>query len=147
MTGLRPLLLAALPALALCPAAVAQTDEDGVRAAVLHYFEGGNTGDPDRVAQGFETEQGHFYMRRSDEHGDHVAARNLGEFAQVFTNAPPYERMGRFEDIRIADERMAFVHFVITMPGREFDDFFLLYKLDEEWKIVSKAASLEMLEE
>jgi len=147
MTGLRPLLFAALLGLACAPAAFAQTDEDGVRTAVLHYFEGGNTGDPDRVAQGFETDQGHFYMRRSDESGDHVAARNLGEFAQVFTNAPPYERVGRFEDIRIADERMAFVHFVITMPGREFDDFFLLYKIGDEWKIVSKTASLEMLEE
>jgi len=146
MTGLRPL-LTALFGLVITPAALAQSDEDAVRAAVLDYFEGGNNGEPDRVAQGFDTENGHFYLRRSGEDGDTVRAWPLGEFAQVFTSAPPYERVGEFADIRIVDDRMAFVHFIITMPGREFDDFFLLYEINDEWKIVSKAASLEVFED
>lgn len=137
----------ALTGLTLAPIAHAQSDEDAIRAAVLNYFEGGNTGDPDRVAQGFDTENGHFYLRRSDEAGDSIRAWPLGEFAQVFTNAPPYERVGEFADIQIVDDRMAFVHFIITMPGREFDDFFLLYEINDEWKIVSKAASLEVFED
>lgn len=137
----------AFASLVLAPSAFSQTDEEAVRETVLHYFEGGNTGSPDRVAQAFDTENGHFYVRRSTDGEDTISAWPLGEFASVFSNAPPYERAGEFAEIRIVDDSMAFVHFIITMPGREFDDFFLLYKVEGDWRIVSKTASLELLEE
>jgi hypothetical protein len=122
--------------------------EAAVRAAVMDYFEGGNTGDSDRVARAFETEVGDMFIRRTNEAGaDIVTTTNLGEFAGWFANPMPFERYGEIQDIRIVDDQMAFVHLAFTTPDRQFDDFFVLYRLGEDWKIVSKAYTVEPIEE
>lgn len=122
--------------------------EAAIRAAVMDYFEGGNDGDAARVARAFQTEVGDMFIRRTDEAGaDSVTAMNLGDFAARFSNPIPFERSGEIEEIRIVDDQMAFVHFAFTTPDRQFDDFFVLYRLGEDWKIVSKAFTVEPIEE
>lgn len=116
--------------------------EAAVRAAVMAYFEAGNIGDPDLAAQAFETENGVMFIRRSTEDGDEVIPRNLGDFAARFTR-PMEGREGEIVEVKLINDEMAFAHFVFTMPDRTFNDFFLLYRLNDEWKIVGKAYTME----
>ncbi|MCP2678035.1 nuclear transport factor 2 family protein [Maricaulaceae bacterium NA33B04] len=122
--------------------------ESGVRAAVMNYFETGNQGDPTLAERAFQTDVGDMFIRRTDEAGnDAVVAMNLGDFANRMTRPSPVERNGEILNIRILDETMAFAHFSFTAGERQFDDFFLLYLINDEWKIVSKAYTLEAIEE
>ena len=116
--------------------------EAGVRAAVIAYFEAGNTGDPDLARQAFETENGVMFIQRSGEEGDQIATMNLGDFADRFTRAQS-GREGEIIDVKLVNDEMAFAHFLFTTPDRTYNDFFLLYRLDDEWKIVSKAFTME----
>lgn len=147
---MRTVALAGLASLALSAfgSAYAQDadPEAGVRAAVMDYFEGGNAGDAERVANAFATEVGAMYVRRSGQDGDQLRAMNLGEFAARFQDPIPFEREGVIEEIRIVDDTMAFAHFNFTTPERQYDDFFLLYRIDGAWKIVSKAFTSEAVE-
>ena len=72
---------------------------------------------------------------------------NPGAFAARLTDPIPVERVGEIEDIRIVDHQMAFVHFAFTTPERQYDDVFVLYLLGEDWKIVSKAFTVDPVEE
>ncbi len=141
--------LAAAPALAQdVPDAPDTGHEAAISAAIMDYFEGGNDGDGARVARAFETQVGDMFIRRSGEDGaDTVTAMNLGDFAGRFSTPIPFERTGEIEEIRIVDDAMAFVHFTFTTPDRQYDDFFVLYRLGEDWKIVSKAFTVEAIEE
>lgn len=150
-----PLVAAAITVLAAAPAFAQDTPdapntghEAAIRAAVMDYFEGGNDGDGARVARAFQTEVGDMFIRRSGEDGaDTVTAMNLGDFAGRFSAPIPFERTGEIEEIRIVDDAMAFVHFTFTTPDRQYDDFFTLYRMGEDWKIVSKAFTVEAIEE
>lgn len=144
---LRTLTLACF-SLLFAPLALAQpvSAQDGVRAAIMDYFEGGNAGDPDRMANAFATEIGALYVRRAGPEGDELSSMTLGDFARRFENPIPFERDGVIEEIRIVDDSLAFAHFSFTTPDRQFDDFFLLYRIDGAWKIVSKAFTVEPLE-
>lgn len=128
------------------PEPPAPAADAAIRAAVMDYFEGGNDGQADRVARAFAGETGHMYVLRPGPDGDGLEARNLGEFAQVFSRPIPYERSGEILHLNIVDDRMAFAHLRFTTPDREYDDFFLLYRVNGEWKIVSKAFTVEPLE-
>lgn len=116
--------------------------EAGVRQAVLDYFEAGNIGDPDLARQAFETENGVMFVRRDSQEGDAVIPRNLGDFADRFTR-PQEGREGEIVEIKIVNDEMAFAHFLFTTSDHTFNDFFLLYRLNDEWKIVSKAYTME----
>ncbi|TGY90358.1 hypothetical protein E5163_04340 [Marinicauda algicola] len=139
-------LAAGLAGLALCtPAAPAQEGgpspaEAAITETVMDYFIGGNEGDAARVRSAFAAENGAMYVRRVDEAGNaSLEVVNLGEFAARFSSPIPVERTGEIVEITVIDDAMAFAHFRFTTPTREFDDFFLLYELDGEWTIVSKA--------
>jgi len=116
--------------------------EAEVRAAVLAYFEAGNTGDPDLAREAFETENGVMFIQRPGEDGDQIQTMNLGDFADRFTRAQE-GREGEIIEVKLINDEMAFAHFLFTTPDRTFNDFFLLYRLDDEWKIVSKAFTVE----
>ena len=142
-------LAVSVPALASHSNHHGETDaEAGVRAAVMDYFEGGNDGDSARVANAFEGEHGNMVMRRTGPDGvDTVGTMNLGEFASRFSRPIPYSRAGEIVDVRIVDETMAFAHFSFTTPDRQYDDFFVLYLINDEWKIVTKTFTVEAIEE
>lgn len=124
-------------------ASAQETDhEAAVRQAVMDYFEAGNTGNPDLARQAFETENGIMFIQRSGDEGDRVETMNLGDFAARFTRAQE-GREGEVVEVKLINDEMAFAHFLFTTPDRTFNDFFLLYRLDEEWKIVSKAFTME----
>ncbi len=122
--------------------------EAAVRAAVMDYFEGGSDGDRARIDRAFQTDVGEMFIRRTGEDGrDYVEAMNLGVFAERIARPSPVERSGEIVEIRIVDDAMAFAHFSFTTPDRQFDDFFVLYLINNEWKIVTKAFTVEALEE
>ena len=130
-----------LPALILAAPAAAQSqaDIDGVRAAVMAYVEAGDTGTPERAFEAFETETGTMFVRRpgDEETPDHVTTMALADLAARYTRASG-DRGAIIRDIRIVEGVMAFAHVSMAWDDRELDDMFLLYKLEDEWKIVAK---------
>jgi len=121
--------------------ALAQDDSDteGVRAAVMAYFDAGNTGSSDLAREAFHTETGEMFIYRNDDEGERVDTMNLGDFAARFGRAMP-DRTVTFHDINIAEGQVASAHITIDWAdGRFVDDMFLLYKIDGQWKIVAKA--------
>ena len=71
-------LIAALTLIAATTSAAFAQDEadvDGVRAAVMAYFNAGNTGDPDLAREAFYTSTGDMFIYRNDEDGERVDAR------------------------------------------------------------------------
>ncbi|MBO6729573.1 MAG: nuclear transport factor 2 family protein [Maricaulis sp.] len=135
-------LIAALTLIAATTSAAFAQDEadvDGVRAAVMAYFNAGNTGDPDLAREAFYTSTGDMFIYRNDEDGERVDTMNLGDFAARFGRAMP-DRTVTFHDITMAEGRVASAHITIDWAdGRFVDDMFLLYKIDGQWKIVAKA--------
>lgn len=135
-------LLAALTLMAaITSVAFAQDDADveGVRAAVMAYFNAGNTGSSDLAREAFHTETGEMFIYRNDDEGERVDTMNLGDFAARFGRAMP-ERTVTFHDINVAEGSVAYAHITIDWAdGRLVDDMFLLYKIDGQWKIVAKA--------
>ena len=135
-------LLAALTLMtATTSVAFAQDDADveGVRAAVMAYFNAGNTGSSDLAREAFHTETGEMFIYRNDDEGERVDTMNLGDFAARFGRAMP-ERTVTFHDINVAEGSVAYAHITIDWAdGRLVDDMFLLYKIDGQWKIVAKA--------
>jgi len=138
-------LMMAAAFLMLAGTASAQEGDDaeaGVRAAVMAYFEAGNIGSPDLAREAFETENGVMFIQRSGDEGDMIRTMNLGDFADRFTRGQE-GREGEILEVNIINDEMAFAHFLFTTPDRTFNDFFLLYNLNGEWKIVSKAFTME----
>ncbi|WP_300528239.1 nuclear transport factor 2 family protein [Maricaulis sp.] len=133
---------------ALASPALAQDDADndsetgsgteGVRAAVMAYFNAGNQGDADLARQAFYTEEGVMFIHRSDADGDRVEPMNLGDFADRFGRANP-DRNITFHDITVSQGHVASAHITIDFGERTVDDMFLLYNINGEWKIVAKA--------
>ena len=135
-------LLAALTLMsATTSVAFAQDDADveGVRAAVMAYFNAGNTGSSDLAREAFHTETGEMFIYRNDDEGERVDTMNLGDFAARFGRAMP-ERTITFHDINVAEGSVAYAHITIDWAdGRFVDDMFLLYKIAGQWKIIAKA--------
>ena len=70
-------LIAALTLIAATTSAAFAQDEadvDGVRAAVMAYFNAGNTGDPDLAREAFYTSTGDMFIYRNDEDGEFEGA-------------------------------------------------------------------------
>jgi len=121
--------------------------EDDIRAAIADYFWGRQAGDPDRLGQAFNLENGQFaYVRRSDD-GDTVVAMSLSDFAARADGPLSSPNSGRILTLDIVGDQMAFVKFEIVGQTRTFIDYFILYRVDQRWMIQSKTSALFMRDE
>jgi hypothetical protein len=123
-------LLAAAPAVPQ-----ATSDDAGVRAAINHYFQGHATGDPSHMRLAF-LPTAHIEGIRDGK----FASMTLEEYCARFPGKPPADEASRRRTIDVVDingtaamARASLIHGTTT-----FTDYFVLLKVDGEWRIANK---------
>jgi putative lumazine-binding protein len=112
-------------------------DEAGVRKAIEAYFQGHATGQGEHFRRGM-----HADMRFSGLRDGKLFHRNLDEFAGGFPGKPAADEAKRKRRIVNIDITgiAASAKIELDYPDVFFTDYFLLLKVDGEWKIIDKIA-------
>jgi hypothetical protein len=112
-------------------------DEAGVRKAIEAYFQGHATGQGEHFRQGM-----HADMRFSGLRDGKLFHRTLDEFAGGFPGKPAADEAKRKRRIVSIDITgiAASAKIELDYPQVFFTDYFLLLKVDGEWKIMDKIA-------
>ncbi len=115
-------------------------DEEAVRYAVAEYIAGWREGNVERLARVFEVDHGHIIWRSGEGDDETISSMTFGE---ALANRRPNQGYGepyRIEKIDIVDGYLAVVRFDVERSGKgSYVDYFMLYKVRGEWKIVVKA--------
>jgi hypothetical protein len=112
-------------------------DEAGVRKAIEAYFQGHATGQGEHFRHGM-----HADMRFSGLREGKLFHRTLDEFAGGFPGKPAADEAKRKRRIVSIDITgiAASAKIELDYPSVFFTDYFLLLKVDGEWKIMDKIA-------
>jgi hypothetical protein len=112
-------------------------DEAGVRKAIEAYFQGHATGQGEHFRRGMHTD-----MRFSGLRDGKLFHRTLDEFAGGFPGKPAADEAKRKRRIVSIDitGTAASAKIELDYPEIFFTDYFLLLKVDGEWKIIDKIA-------
>jgi hypothetical protein len=112
-------------------------DEAGVRKAIEAYFQGHATGQGEHFRRGM-----HADMRFSGLREGKLFHRTLDEFAGGFPGKPAADEAKRKRRIVSIDITgiAASAKIELDYPTVFFTDYFLLLKVDGEWKIMDKIA-------
>jgi hypothetical protein len=127
---------AAAAAPGLGPGARARADEEAIRAAVEHYFEGQRTGRADEAAKAFHPTTRLVWIRDGA-----LATRSLDEFLAGFSGRPADDesrRTRRVVEVDVAGDA-AVARLELDYPEARITDFMTLLEVDGEWKIVHKS--------
>ena len=122
----------------------AQAEETGDEAAIRHvvaeYVAGWRDGDVERLAKIFALDHGHIIWRGSDDAGEIIQSVSFGEALERRKTNPGYGMPYRIESLDVIDGVLAVVKFNVERAGKgSYIDYFTLYKVNGEWKIVVKA--------
>jgi hypothetical protein len=123
-------LLAAVPA-----APQATSDDAGVRAAITHYFQGHATGDASHMRLAF-LPTAHIEGIRDGR----FASMTLEEYCARFPGKPPADEASRHRTIDVVDINgtAAMVRASLVNGTTTVTDYFVLLKVDGEWRIANK---------
>lgn len=130
----------ALLALVLLPAlTTAQTSEEqGVRAAINQYFRGHATGNGDEMRKAF-LPTAHIEGNRDGK----FVSWTVDEYCSRFTGKPANDEASRNRTIDSADVSgtAAMAKATLVHGATTFTDYFVLLKVNGEWKIANKVYS------
>ena len=130
-------LVSALIALSLLqPAAGAdQGEQDGVRAAINHYFQGHATGDAAHFRVAF-LPSAHIEGNRQGK----FTSWTLEEYCGAFKGKPAADEDKRVRTIDLIDVSgdSAMAKATLDHGATVFTDYFVLLKVNDEWKIANK---------
>ena len=128
-----------LTAASILPHGVSE-EEEAVRAAIDHYFQGHATGDGSHFEQVFHPEAKLFWMRDSQ-----FNQRTSTAYIAGASGVPPEdeaERKRRITDIDITGDA-AVVRVELDYPGALITDYMSMLKVDGRWQIVNKIFHVE----
>jgi hypothetical protein len=127
----------ALVALLLLPSITsAQTsDEQGVRAAINQYFKGHSTGNGDEMRKAF-LPTAHIEGNRDGK----FVSWTVDDYCSRFTGKPANDEASRKRTIDGVDVSgtAAMAEATLVHGGTTFTDYFVLLKVNGEWKIANK---------
>lgn len=115
----------------------AQTETELIEATLTDYMDGTANGEPDRLKRAFHEDLNLYSI---DENGE-LSVRNGQEYIALFKEGQKRNRIGRILSIDY-ENNAATAKVEIKMPNRVFIDYFLLLKINGEWKIVHKSYTL-----
>lgn len=116
------------------------SDEAAIRHVVSEYIAGWRDGDVERLAKVFVLDHGHIIWRASDDAGEVIGSVTFGEALERRKTNPGYGMPYRIESLDVIDGVLAVVKFNVERAGKgSYIDYFTLYKINDEWKIVVKA--------
>lgn len=132
------LLCAALLFLPATSSAQAPADEQAVRAVVNQYFRGHATGDPNEMRKAFHP-TAHVEGNRDGKFVSWTAE----EYARGFGGKPAPDEATRTRTIDRVDISgdAAMVSATLVHGATTFTDYFVLLKINGEWKIANKVYS------
>ena len=118
------------------------TEEDAIRLTLEAYLNGSSHSDMEQITSAFYPEADLFLSKKDQE----LWILSPQEYAELFKNRERGKFNGRVGKILAIDHQntIATAKASIEIPSRNmtFIDLFLLKKLNGEWKIISKAATL-----
>jgi hypothetical protein len=124
--------------LLVAPGATQQTEESGVRAAVNHYFRGHATGSGPEMRKAF-LPTAHIEGIRSGK----FVSWTVDDYVGGFKGTPAADEASRKRTIDTVDVSgsAAMVRATLVHGATTFTDYFVLLKVDGEWKIANKVYS------
>jgi hypothetical protein len=112
-----------------------QSDEQGVRAALAHYLQGHATGDPAHMRKAF-LPSAHIEGIREGK----FTSWTVDEYCALFSGNPAEDEADRVRRIDSIDlsGTAAYAKATLIHGAMIFTDYFVLLKVDREWKIANK---------
>ena len=110
-------------------------DRDGVRAAIDHYFQGHATGDASHMRKAFLS-TAHIEGIREGK----FTSWSLDEYCARFSGEPAPDESTRARTIDVIDVsgNSGMAKATLTHGKTVFTDYFVLLKVDDEWRIANK---------
>lgn len=119
----------------------AQNEED-IRKALQNYIDGSSYNDPEKIMAPFY-EDALMFLSKKDQP---IYILSASEYAELFKKREKGKFNGRVGKILSVDQQndiaTAKIEILIEKENLRFIDLFILKKLEGEWKILSKAATL-----
>ncbi len=120
----------------------AQSEEEAIRTALQEYIDGSSYNNPEKIVAPFY-EDARMFLSKKDAP---IYILSPAEYAALFEKREKGVFNGRVGTILDIDQERdiatAKVEILIAKKKLRFIDLFLLKKLEGEWKIISKAATL-----
>ena len=127
-----------LIAVCISPFALAQSETELIKATLNDYIEGTANGEPDRIKRAFHEEL-NLYTVNPD---GSLRIRNGLDYISLFKEGQKNNRVGRILAIDY-ENNAASAKVEIKMGNRTFIDYFLLLKLNDEWKVIHKSYTIK----
>jgi hypothetical protein len=105
-----------------------------------NYFNGAANGDQKLLSKAFDLEFGHVKMINiSKETGKEIIRTvPLKEFSGYFKKATKDTWVANILSVDIVDEKMAMVKLNFDTPKTHYIDYLVMYKRENEWRIINK---------
>ena len=119
---------------------VTSKEYQAVIDTAYNYFNGAANGDQQLLAEAFDLEFGHVKMIRTDKESgkETIRAVPLDEFAGFFKKATKDTWTADVVSVDIVDDKMAMVKLNFHTPKTHYIDYLVMYKRDNNWRIVNK---------
>jgi len=120
----------------------AQTEKEAVNKALQLYIDGSSYNDPEKIVAPFYDDARMFLSKKDQP----IYVLSATEYAALFEKREKGKfngRVGTILSVDIANDiALAKVEILIAARNMRFIDMFILKKLEGDWKIISKAATL-----
>jgi len=120
----------------------AQNEEEAIRESIQLYIDGSSYSDPEKIVAPFYEDARMFLFHKEQP----IYLLSPAEYAALFKKREKGKFNGRVGKILSVDQEndiaLAKAEIVIDAGAMRFIDLFILKKLEGEWKIISKAATL-----
>jgi len=105
-----------------------------------NYFNGAANGDQELLTKAFDMDFGHVKMIVIDKNTGKETIRSvtLKDFSQYFKKATKDKWQAKILSVDIVDNKMAMVKLDFDTPKTHYIDYLVMYKRDNNWRIVNK---------
>jgi hypothetical protein len=123
------------------------SQHEGIDKAIKNYFEGYMTGNIEKLALAFDTTSAHLYAPKLEAGKTTITPNKLHEVVKRWANnvqKKPYteseiqQSYYKILFLDVSDEKAAIAKIEIKLGQKLYYDYLSLYKIGEQWKIVSK---------
>ena len=120
--------------------AISDNQYQVIVSTAYDYFEGAATGDQARLEKAFDFEFGHVKMITIDKETGKESIRSvpLKEFASYFKQVTKDKWEAKILSVDIVKNKMAMVKLDFQTPKTHYIDYLVMYKRNEQWKIINK---------